>query len=257
MRFAPDRAVVSSSPRRSLALGIALGIALAALSLPIAGCCFGGPTLGAPPPPPPVPYPPTPPIGTPPIGAPTGPLTLDCMGLCQRTGACMDASGTPRGADEANCTASCAPGGAYANMPPDSYRCVAMPTCDQFDQCTGQAIAAMLAQILGGGAPPPPPAVVGAPPGWPAGFPIVPGGTPVPAPAAGPVTVALLAYPGTTPDALEAQYRAELATSGWSATPAMVSPGQAHRFQASRPGSSISISIYTDGAQTFIQTMQF
>lgn len=79
------------------------------------------------------------------------------------------------------------------------------------------------------------------------------------APPAGPVRVALLSYAGSSPDDLDARYHQALAAAGWTATPSEASPRGAHRFQATSPagGTPISISIYADGAQTLIQTMQF
>lgn len=94
-----------------------------------------------------------------------------------------------------------------------------------------------------------------APAGWPDGFPVVAGGTPMPVPPAGPVRVAVLAYPGTTADALDATYHAELAAAGWTATASEAGP-EAHRFTATRGATTVSVSVYAEGGQTFIQTMQ-
>jgi hypothetical protein len=208
----------------------------------VAGCCMMGGNA-------PAPYAPP---ATPPV-APSS-FTADCLGLCQRTGACMDARGAPRGADELDCAASCTPGGAYANMPPESLSCVSSPTCEAFDACNGAALAAMLARALGGGPSTPPPSGA-APEGWPAGFPVVPGGAPMQVPPAGPVRVAVLAYTGTTPDALDASYHAALAAGGWTAPPSESGP-EAHRFTATSGATSVSVSIYGEGGQTMIQTMQ-
>jgi hypothetical protein len=205
------------------------------------GCCFGGLSAPLPPPPPP------------PI--PTPAFSLDCAGLCGRTGACLDERGMPRGADELDCARACAPGGTYAAMPHDAVLCVSRATCADFDACTGQAVAAMLARALqGGGAPPPTPTT--APSGWPDGFPIVPGGEPMTAPAAGPVRVGLMGYPGRSADELDASCHQALVASGWNATPSETSPRGAHRFQATRGASSISVSIYADGPRAIVQTMQ-
>lgn len=102
---------------------------------------------------------------------------------------------------------------------------------------------------------PPPAGVAGAPAGWPDGFPVVPGGTPMPVPAAGPVRVAVLSYAASSPDALDASYHGALAAAGWSATATEAGP-EAHRFTATRGGTSVSVSIYGEAGQTFVQTMQ-
>jgi hypothetical protein len=84
---------------------------------------------------------------------------------------------------------------------------------------------------------------------------VVPGGTPMVAPPAGPVRVGLIAYPGTTAADLDARYHAELATAGWTATASEPGP-EARRFTATREV-TVSVSIYEEGGQALIQTMQF
>lgn len=94
-----------------------------------------------------------------------------------------------------------------------------------------------------------------APDGWPEGFPVIAGGTAMPVPPAGPVRVAVLAYSGTTVDALDASYHTELAAAGWTATASDSGP-EAHRFTATRGPTTVSVSVYGEGAQVVIQTMQ-
>lgn len=223
--------------RRALVLA-SLALASAALAT---GCCFGGG----------LPAPPTPPPPPPPS------FTLDCAGLCARTGACLDERGQPRGADELDCARACAPGGTYAAMSSDAFACVSRPSCEDFDACTGQVVAAMLARALqgGAGATPPPPSA--GPPGWPEGFPLVPGGEPMSAPPAGPVRVGIVGYAGRSADDLDAAYHQALEAAGWTAPPSQTSPRGAHRFQATRGASSIAVSIYAEGPRAIVQTMQF
>lgn len=95
-----------------------------------------------------------------------------------------------------------------------------------------------------------------APPEWPASFPAVPGGVPRPAPSMGPVRVALVAYPERTVVAIDRAYRDALAESGWTVTDAAAGDGSAHRFVAERAGASVSVSIYRDGSDAIVQTMQ-
>ena len=94
-----------------------------------------------------------------------------------------------------------------------------------------------------------------APQDWPEGFPVLPGGTYIAAPPAGSVKVSILAYPGVTPEALDAQLRAEFAKTGWTADPSRTGP-EARRFRAKRGGQDVSVSIRADAGRAILQAMQ-
>ena len=90
---------------------------------------------------------------------------------------------------------------------------------------------------------------------WPEGFPDLPGGEPLKAPAAGAVRVSILAYPGRMPKEVETDLRAELARAGWSCAAVKAGP-EAIRFSTSKEGRSVSISIRDDGGRAILQVMQ-
>jgi hypothetical protein len=243
-------------------------VLLLSVALSAPGCCFTPPTpVTAPPviappvvPPPGVP----PPVVVPPAGTiPTTDSSMAmCLQLCERAGHCLDTRGVPRTPETADCNQACTMGHTYGSLPPQAFACLNTPTCVIFESCVEAAMGAALAGMPAGMPPPgmPPtgtaPAAPGAPPGWPDGFPVVPGGTPMAAPPAGPVRVAILAYPDMAGADLDARYHAELAAAGWTAPPAEAGP-EARRFSATRGTTTVSISIYEEGGQAFIQTMQF
>jgi hypothetical protein len=72
----------------------------------------------------------------------------------------------------------------------------------------------------------------------------------------GPVRVALLAYPERDAIATDRAYREALASAGWTVADAPAGDGLAHRFVATREAASVSVSIYRDGSDTIVQTMQ-
>lgn len=237
--------------------GLLVSAALAIASS-IAGCCFT-PTP-APVTSPPVTVPPvvTPPIDPPVVAMPTTSMET-CLQLCEHFGHCLDTRGAPRTPETADCTQACAAGHTYGSLPPQAYVCLNQPTCRIFESCLNAAIGAALAGMPPGGMPPGAPPGAGtagaAPPNWPEGFPVVPGGIPVEAPPAGPVRVALLMYSISGAE-LDAQYHAALAAAGWDATPSEAGP-EARRFTASRGGATVSISILAFEGGATIQTMQF
>lgn len=232
----------------------------------IAGCCFTPPAV--PTPTPPVTTPPFVPVAPPTPVIPTNPTAADsmaaCLQLCEHAGRCMDLEGSPRSPETADCATACSVGHSYASLPPQAYACLSQASCVPFSSCLNAALAAAAAGMVmppggmpPGGMPPgmPPPPAAGAPEGWPVGFPVVPGGTPMAAPPAGPVRVGIIAYAGMTAADLDARYHAELATAGWTATPSEAGP-EAHRFSATREA-TVSVSIYEEAGQAVIQTMQF
>ena len=92
-------------------------------------------------------------------------------------------------------------------------------------------------------------------PWWPDNFPAPAGGTALTAPPAGKVQVGLLAYDGTTPEALDKLLRAELEKAGWTAEPSRTGP-EARRFKVQRAGKDLSVSIRADGKRAILQVMQ-
>ncbi len=91
---------------------------------------------------------------------------------------------------------------------------------------------------------------------WPAGFPLLPGGTPVPAPAAGGVAVSLLAFDGVMPLELDSRLRAALAAEGWAVDGGRPEP-EAIRYRTTKGGASVSVSIRDDGGRAILQVMSF
>ncbi len=240
----------------------------------LVGCCW---TPGAPAEPvvaPPVVAPPVvpppvvaPPVVPPPVGAGAADSMATCMQLCERAGRCMELGGAPRSPETADCTQACSVGHAYATLPPQAYACMSQPTCMIFESCLNAALAAVAAGLAtgaAGGLPPSggsTPAGAGttpasaAPAGWPEGFPVLPGGTPMATPSSGPVRVGLLAYAGTRAADLDARYHEALRAAGWTATESEAGP-EARRFTATR-GATVSVSLYEQDGMTLIQTMQF
>jgi hypothetical protein len=185
-----------------------------------------------------------------------------CLQLCEHFGHCLDTRGAPRTPETTDCAQACSVGHTYGSLPAQAYVCLNQPTCVIFESCLNAAIGAALAGMPPGGMPPGmppgagmPPTTEGAPPNWPEGFPVVPGGIPIEAPPAGPVRVALLMYSMTGAD-LDAAYHAALTASGWTATPSEAGP-EARRFNATRAGATVSISILEFEGGATIQTMQF
>lgn len=225
---------------------------LAALAALAPGCCFGELPLAAPDPQPSGPAAPPPPTDAPdPSAGPSG----DCLALCRRRIACAQAGGDTLTADELDCGAACGAGGRYTNMPAEAFACARQSTCEHVDVCMAQSLAAMFARQMGAGGvvQMPAPAV---PASWPEHFPVVPGGQPIPAPATGPVRVAVLSYAGMRADDLETSYRGALAAAGWDVTDSDPSP-EARRFRATRERVTVAVSIRAAGSAAIIQTMQF
>jgi hypothetical protein len=72
----------------------------------------------------------------------------------------------------------------------------------------------------------------------------------------GPVRVALIAYPNGDVTTIERAYRDALADAGWAVEDGASADDEAHRFVAGHGGESVSVSIYRDGGDTIVQTMQ-
>jgi hypothetical protein len=182
-----------------------------------------------------------------PIPAPTTTIDPGCRDLCERIAECDTAEGrTPVAPD---CAMECTTG-VYASLGATELHCALEPSCAALRQCAGPALALTLLGSIATGAP------TTAPPEWPTDLPTVPGGVPRAAPAMGPVRVALLAYPRRDVATIERSYRDALAEAGWSVEDAAAGGGEAHRFVAGHDGESVSMSIYRDGADTIVQTMQ-
>lgn len=170
-----------------------------------------------------------------------------CLGLCERLAGCdRDEGRIPAAAD---CTRACAAGGAYAAMPAAALVCAERRSCAEVRQCAGPDVAATVAGAIAA-------SPTEAPPDWPDDFPTVPGGAPRAVPAMGPVRVAVVAYRGRDAASTVRAYRDALAADGWALEDAAAGDGEAHRFTARRGESSVSVSIYRDGDDTMVQTMQ-
>lgn len=184
------------------------------------------------------------------VPASTAPLVDPaCLGLCERIAGCDRDEGRPPSAPD--CAASCAPGGVYATLDRTELACAGQPSCSAVRQCAGPGLAMALLGSIARAAP------TAAPPDWPAGFPLVPGGVPRAAPAMGPVRVALVAYPQRDVDTTVRAYRDALTAEHWTLADAPAGDGEAHRFTATAPdGNGVSVSIYRDGGDTIVQTMQ-
>lgn len=180
--------------------------------------------------------------------APEGVLDPACLGLCERIAGCDRDEG--RMPSTPDCAVSCAEGGVYAGLSRTSYACAGQPSCSTVRQCAGPALAMTLLGSIASASP------TTAPPDWPEGFPTVAGGVPRAAPAMGPVHVALIAYPGRDVIAIDRAYRDALAAGGWTVTDAPAGGGEANRFVAEHDGSSVSVSLYRDGIDAIVQTMQ-
>ena len=73
----------------------------------------------------------------------------------------------------------------------------------------------------------------------------------------GPVHVAILAYDGRAPAEIGAAYRSALTSAGWTIPDAeSAREPDADRFVAVREAHSVSVSVYREGAQTYVQTME-
>ncbi len=171
-----------------------------------------------------------------------------CLGLCERIAACdRDEAREPAQID---CVHGCEAGGVYAALDAAALACADRRTCAEVRECAGPGLAvALLGSFAAASAP------LGAPAGWPEGLPMLAGGLARPAPQLGPVRVALVAYAGRDVEATDRDYRATLTEAGWVLADA-AQPGEtAHRFVATHESSSVSVSIYRDGADAVIQTM--
>lgn len=254
----------------SAAGGLVMRVVSFALSISVlAGCCFTPDPAAPVVTPPPVTTPPVvPPIAPPTVAAPTGSMET-CIALCEHAGHCLDTRGVPRTPETADCANACTTGHTYGSLPPQAYACLNQPTCGIFESCVNAAMGAALAGAAGApmipptgvptglpGAAPPTPTAAGTPVNWPEGFPVVPGGMPVEAPAAGPVRVAVLMYAGMSGADLDARYHEALAGAGWTATPSEPGP-EARRFSATRGAATVSVSVLEADGASMIQTMQF
>lgn len=198
------------------------------------GCCLGGATE------------PAPVAST--VVASEPALDPACLGLCERLAGCdRDEGRTPSAPD---CSAGCSVGGAYAALDRTMLACAEQPSCDAARQCAAPGLAMALLGAIASGAPTAPP------PDWPAGFPAVPGGVARPAPTMGPVRVALVAYPSRDVPSVVGAYRDALTGAGWALADAPAGDGEAIRFVASHASESVSVSIYRDGTDAVVQTMQ-
>jgi hypothetical protein len=223
-------------------------VALGLCALGIAGCCSGSAAVTPPGPPvaPVVPLPPPPPRD------PAAPAPAACVAFCQRLLACHLELGTSAHEGETDCTSACAPAGAYGGMRPESWACSERPECSDVWACSASDMAGQLVGSLA-----PPPSTGSLPEDWPEGFPSVPGGSAMRSPPMGPVHVAILAYSGRAPAELAEAYRAALVAAGWT----IPEGGREHdegadRFIATHGTTSVSVSVYREGAQTYVQTMQ-
>lgn len=209
--------------------------AIVTLGVALGGCCAFGGAPAAPE------APPTPP-------PPSDALDPACLGLCERIAACdRDEGHSPAQID---CTRGCGEGGVYAALDATALACADRATCAEVRECAGPGLAvALLGSFATATAP------SGASSDWPEGLPMLEGGTPRPAPQLGPVRVSLLAYPGRDVEATDRDYRAALVAAGWSIEDAAQTGETAHRFVATHASSSVSVSVYRDGADAVIQTM--
>lgn len=91
---------------------------------------------------------------------------------------------------------------------------------------------------------------------WPAGFPLLPGGTPLPASPAAGVALSLLAFDGVMPLELDTRLRAALAADGWAIDGASTQP-EAIRFRTLKDGKVVSVSIRDDRGRAILQVMSF
>lgn len=176
----------------------------------------------------------------------------DCVAFCDRLLACHLELGTvPRESDR-DCAGACAPEGVYGRLAPEAWACREREECSDVWACSTGDMAAALFGSLGGAE-----GATGLPADWPEGFPSVPGGSPMPSPPMGPVHVGILMYPARAPSELAAAYRAALEEAGWTIPEGATGhEEEAERLIAVRDGNSVSVSIYREGAQTYVQTMQ-
>ncbi len=58
-----------------------------------------------------------------------------CEGLCNKAAWCAERTGEPRGPGEDDCEAACAPGGPYADLAPNVFRCVDVACGEQLRAC--------------------------------------------------------------------------------------------------------------------------
>ncbi len=195
----------------------------------VTGCCLSGASAPEPPP------------------SSTAAEDPGCLDLCHRLHDCDVAEG--HGDRAADCEAGCEPGGLYASVGETAYHCALEPTCAAARECAGPSLAITLLGSLTQAA------TTSAPPDWPEGFPTVPGGASRSVPSMGPVRVALLGYAGRDLAEIDRAYRDALTASGWAITDAPSSP-EANRFSAAHGTSSVSVSIYREGNDTVVQTMQ-
>lgn len=171
-----------------------------------------------------------------------------CLGLCERIASCdRDEGRMPSAAD---CALGCEPGGVYASLDSVALACASRASCSAVRECAGPALAVTLLGSIASASP------TREPPDWPPGFPTVPGGVPRAAPSMGPVRVALIAYPSRDVATTDRAYRDALTSAGWTTQDAPQPDGEANRFVAARIGQSVSVSVYRDGADTIVQTMQ-
>ncbi len=170
-----------------------------------------------------------------------------CLGLCERIAGCDRDEGRVPGAPD--CPLSCAAGGVYASLDRDGLACAGQPSCQAVRQCAAPELAMALLGSMATATP------TSTPPDWPEGFPAVPGGAPRAAPTMGPVRVALIAYPSRDVNTTDRAYRDALAAAGWTVEDAPAD-AEAHRFVAAHESESVSVSIYRDGSDTIVQTMQ-
>ena len=197
------------------------------------GCCFAGAAAPTPAP-------------TTTTAAPA--FDPACIGLCERLAGCDRDEG--RAPSAADCSAGCSAGGVYSALDATMFSCAGQPSCDAVRQCAAPGLAATLLGSFASASP------TTAPADWPAGFPTVPGGVARAAPAMGPVRVALIAYPGRDVGTTLQAYRDALTAAGWALADVPAADGEAIRFTASRGSDSVSVSVYREGGDAIVQTMQ-